>query len=104
MTQQKTFKTTTQNHQDPSGQVRNSGAATCFKTFYKKFFKIGIPAALTLRAWQHFVAVEQVVVQEVTIVGIVVATVVVGDGGGLRLAEPSLIGWGFAWGCDHCVH
>lgn len=54
--------------------------------------------AFTLRtaARLHLVVVELVVMEEVTVVGIVVAAVVVGDGGWLGLTEASLIDRGFA--------
>lgn len=52
--------------------------------------------ALRTVARLHFIVVEMVVMEEMTIVGIVVAVVVVGDGGWLRLTEASLIDRGFA--------
>lgn len=62
--------------------------------------------ALTLRtaARLHLIVVELVVMEEVTVVGIVVAAVVVGDGGWLGLTEASLTGGGFARRGDDCVH
>lgn len=62
--------------------------------------------AFTLRtvARQHPIVVELVVMKEVTVVGIVVAAVVVGDGERLCLIEVSLIGGSFARRGDDRVH
>lgn len=66
--------------------------------------QLHIPVGGILTGHLHRAFTLRIVVELVVIVGVVVAAVVVGDGGWLGLTEASLVGGGFARRGDNRVH